>query len=97
MTDDEAPVVEPGVCELVGGARLDLAGASEARARGRGGKGGARGVVASLEARARRVATRRQTPGQGQGDQRKPAKKARGHAAAAGASREVQSSMDLGD
>ena len=92
-TDDEAPVVGPGVCELVGGARLDLAGASEARARG--GKGGARGVAASSEARARRVAERRQTSEQGQGDQKPPAKKARRHAA--GASREARSSMDSGD
>ena len=38
-TDDGAPVVGPGVCELVGGARLDLAGASEARASGAGGGG----------------------------------------------------------
>ena len=65
VTGDEAPVVGPGVCEPVGGARLDWAGASEARASG--GKGEARGVVTSLEARARRVATRRQTSGQGQG------------------------------
>jgi hypothetical protein len=93
VTEDEAPVVGPGVCELVGRARLDWAGASEARASG--GKGRARGVVARMEARARRVATRRQTSGQGQGDQKPPAKTARGYAV--GASREVRSSMDPGD
>ena len=38
MTDDVAPVVGPGGCEPVGGARLDLAGTSEARASG--GRGG---------------------------------------------------------
>ena len=38
---------------------------------------------------------RRQTSGQGQGDQKPPAKKARGHAAGAG--REVRSGMDLWD
>ena len=93
VTDDEAPMVGPGGCELVGGVRLDLAGASEARVSG--GKGGVRGVAASSEARARRVAERRQTSGQGQGDQKPPAKKARGHAAGAG--REVRSGMDPGD
>ena len=93
MTDDEVPVLGPGVCELVGGARLDWAGASEARASG--GKREARGVIASLEARARRVATRRQTSGQGQEDPKTPKKKARGHAACA--SREVRASMDPGD
>ena len=34
VTDDAVPVVGPGGCEPVGGARLDFAGASEARANG---------------------------------------------------------------
>ena len=42
VTDDVVPVVGPGGCEPVGGARLDLAGASEARACG--GRGGGRGA-----------------------------------------------------
>ena len=70
VTGDVMPVVAAGwwgrgLRELVGGARLDLAGASKARVSG--GKGGVRAVAASSEARARRVAVRRQTSGQGQG------------------------------
>ena len=86
-------MVGPGGRELVGEARLGLAGASEARVSG--GNGGGRSVATSLKARAGRVTARRQTSGQGQGDKKPPAKKARGHAAGAG--REVRSGMDPGD
>ena len=62
-----------------------------------GGSWGARGVVAKSEAKAQRVAARRQTSGQGQGDQQPPAKKARRHAAGAGREVRERSGMDPGD
>ena len=93
VTDGGTPAAGPWVSRLVRGARLDLAGVGDARVGGRVGE--SREAMPGSEERARQVGLRRQAAGQGMGDQEPPVKKAHGHAA--GASREVRSSIDPGD